>query len=411
MRTLSGDSFKAIKITNTVYWVGAIDWNIRDFHGYSTSRGTTYNAFLIMADKITLIDTVKASFKDELLARIESIIDPKKIDYIISNHAEMDHSGCLPEIIREVKPEKVFASKMGVKALKEHFDNDKKIAKINAVDDNGSLDLGNMTMKFMETRLLHWPDSMFSYLVEEKLLFSQDGFGMHLASTERFADELPEELLYFEASKYYANILLLYSDRIQKLLSKVEESGMEINILAPDHGPVWTKGIGQIIDYYKEWSSQKKKKKAVIAFDTMWGSTDKMARAIAEGVSSLGGIKVKVLSLAENHRSDVITEVLDAAALIIGSPTMNNNMFPTIADLLCYIKGLKPKKLIGAAFGSFGWSGESVKQVEESLTNIGVDLISAGIRSKYIPDSVTLKSCYNFGIEIAKKILSSFQEE
>jgi flavorubredoxin len=242
------DIYSAIKISEHVYWVGAIDWSIRDFHGYTTPHGSTYNAYLVMADKITLIDAVKAPFMDEMLARVSSVADPSKIDYIVSNHSEQDHSGCLLKVIDRVKPEKVFASATGVKTLKDIFHDNYNIL---PVKDGETLNLGNMDLKFMETRMIHWPDSMFSYLEKDGLLFSQDAFGMHLATFERFADELPTDMLEYEAATYYANIVLPYSPVVLKALEKVASSGWAIKIFAPDHGPVWRKDLNFIIDLYK----------------------------------------------------------------------------------------------------------------------------------------------------------------
>lgn len=396
------ETFEAVKVTETVYWVGAIDWNVRDFHGYSTSRGTTYNAFLVLADKVTLVDTVKAPFRDELLARVSSVIDPGKIDYIISNHAEMDHSGCLPEIIETVKPEKVFASPMGVKALADHFHADLDITE---VKDGDVIDLGGRTVTFLETKMLHWPDSMVSYLNEEKLLFSQDGFGMHLASSERFDDELPLPLLEHEAKKYYANILLPFSRQVLKVLDRLSEAKLEFDIIAPDHGPIWRKNQARILELYRMWAGQKRGVKAVIVYDTMWGSTEKMAKAIADGLTTAGS-SVKVMKLRAAHRSDIATEMLDAGALIVGSPTINNNIFPTVADILVYLKGLKPVGLIGAAFGSFGWSGESIKQVEELLEGMKVEIAGEALRAKYVPEGEMLAACRKLGETIAKQLTS-----
>ena len=394
------EAFEAVKVTETVYWVGAIDWNVRDFHGYSTSRGTTYNAYLVLADKVTLVDTVKAPFREELLARISSVIDPGKIDYIISNHAEMDHSGCLPEIIETVKPEKVFASPMGVKALGDHFHLDLDITE---VKDGDKIDLGGRTITFLETRMLHWPDSMVSYLHEEKLLFSQDGFGMHLASSERFDDELPLPLLEHEAKKYFANILLPFSRQALKVLDRLGEAKLEFDIVAPDHGPIWRKNQSRILELYRTWAEQKRGAKAVIVYDTMWGSTEKMAKAIADGLTA-GGTSVRVMKLRAAHRSDIATEMLDAGALIVGSPTINNNIFPTVADLFVYLKGLKPIGLIGAAFGSYGWSGESVKQVEELLSGMKVEIAAEAHRVKYVPTGEMLATCRKLGEAIAEKL-------
>ncbi len=392
--------FKAVQITDDVYWVGAIDWAVRDFHGYLTGRGTTYNAYLIMAEKVTLMDTVKAPFKDELLSRIASVTDPANIDYIISNHSEMDHSGCLPAVIDAVNPEKVFASTVGAKTLKKHLNIEREIT---SVKDGETLSLGNRTLTFLETRMLHWPDSMVSYLGDEKLLFSQDGFGMHLATSERFADQIPDEIMEWEAAKYYANILLPFSPILQKLLKRVTDMGLQFDIIAPDHGPIWREDPGAIVTLYAGWAAQQPRNKAVVVYDTMWGSTGLMAAAVCDGLAS-GGTEVKVMKLRSAHRSDVATEVMDAGAILVGSPTMNNNLFPTIADVLTYLKGLKPKHKIGGAFGSFGWSGEAVKQVEAMLTDMKVELVGDGIRSSYVPGSDILDQCFELGKQVSERL-------
>ncbi len=392
--------FNAIKVTDSVYWVGAVDWALRNFHGYATSRGTTYNAYLVVADKITLIDTVKASFKEEMLSRIASVIEPAKISYIISNHSEMDHTGCLPEVIESLKPERVFASENGAKALHDHFH---ALGEIIAVKDGQNLSVGNMNVSFVETRMLHWPDSMFTYLVEEQLLFSQDGFGMHLASTERFDDEIDEEILEYEAAKYYANILLPFSSLILKTLEKVSKLGIPIKTIAPDHGPIWRKDVGKILDLYTKWASQKRARKAVIVYDTMWQSTALMARAICDGLAS-SGVSTKIMPLDSSHRSDVATEMLDAGALIVGSPTINNNIFPTVADVLTYLKGLKPRNLLGAVFGSYGWSGEAVKQLASMLAQMNVQLVGEAVSAMYVPDAEALEACFCLGAAVAGRL-------
>jgi flavorubredoxin len=395
---------QAVKVTDRIYWVGAGDWALRDFHGYTTSRGSTYNAYLVLADKVTLIDTVKAPFMEQMRARIASIIDPSKIQYIVSNHSEMDHSGGLPQAIEWLKPEKVFASTMGQKALVEHFHFDPTT--ITPVKDGETLSLGNMTLKFVETRMLHWPDSMFTYVPEEQLLFSQDGFGMHLASEQRFADEVDPCILDFEAAKYYANIIMLYSPIVLKTLEKVKQLNIPISVIAPDHGPIWRRkeDIGHILELYTRWGNQKKQNKAVIVYDTMWGSTAKMASVISEALLA-GGVKdIKVMPMHGSNRSDVATEVLEAAGLIFGSPTINNQMFPSLADVLCYLKGLKPKNLVGGVFGSYGWSGEAVKDIAQILTEMKVELVGEPLNIKYVPDQAALAQCREFGTRIAEKI-------
>ncbi|MGC9314829.1 MAG: FprA family A-type flavoprotein [bacterium] len=399
-------AFKAIKITDKVFWVGAIDWAIRDFHGYSTPRGSTYNAYLILADKITLVDTVKRPFMDELLARVSSVIDPSKIDYIISNHSEMDHSGSLVEVINKVSPAKVFASKMGTKALFQHFG-----LVVDEVANGAELDLGNMTLNFLETRMIHWPDSMFTYIPEEKVLFSQDAFGMHLASAERFADELSPDILRRESDKYYANIVLPYSPVVKKTLEKVTEINLEIGHLCPDHGPIWRgKDIGEIIGWYSEYVAQKPRQKAVILYDTMWGSTEKMARSIADGLSETGA-DVKVLDVRASSRSEVITELLFAGAVIVGSPTLNQTFFPTLADVLNYSKGLKPQNLIGATFGSYGWSGEAAGQLQSILEEMGVEIVSQPLKINYVPTQEALTECRDFGLKIGIELKKAVENE
>ncbi len=394
-----GDGRQAIKISDHVYWVGAIDWGIRDFHGYATRRGSTYNAYLIMGEKIALVDTVKRPFMPELLARVASVVDPGRIDWIIANHAEMDHSGGLPEAVRAIQPEKVFASTNGVGALCSHFDCGHEIT---AVKDGESLRLGDLTLSFVEARMLHWPDSMATYLVEDKVLLSNDAFGMHLASGERFADQLPESVLDEEAARYYANILMPLSPLVAKLLEKVQQLGIEIRTVAPSHGPVWREP-SRIVSHYASWSAGETSEKAVIVYDTMWGSTERMALAIAEGLIA-EGVSVKPMPLKANHRSDVAAEMLDARALVIGSPTLNNNLFPTVADVLTYLKGLKPRNLVGAAFGSYGWSGEAPKQLAETLSAMKVELVGDPITTKYVPDGDVLQQCTALGRRLAAKV-------
>jgi flavorubredoxin len=396
-----GRPFSAVPITDRVYWVGAIDWGIRNFHGYATRRGTTYNAYLVLADRVTLIDTVKAPFKDELLSRIASVVDPQDVSLIVSNHSEMDHSGSLPDVIEALRPETVVASVMGVKTLGRHFHG---VSDVVEVKDGESLSLGGVSLSFLETRMLHWPDSMFSYLPEEELLFSQDAFGMHLASSAVFDDEIEDSLLLEEAAKYYANILLPFSPLVAKLLTRVEELGLRPKIVAPDHGPVWRRSFGTILGRYAKWSLQEPTRKAVVAYDTMWGSTDKMARAIADGLAE-GGATVKLVPLSASHRSDVASEILDAGALLIGTPTMNNEMFPTVADLLTYLKGLKPRNLIGCAFGSYGWSGEAVGKASEMLGSMGVELVADDLRCQYVPDEAMLGECRSLGVSVAGRLV------
>jgi flavorubredoxin len=395
-----GRFMKPIEIAKDIYWVGSIDWNIRDFHGYSTHRGTSYNAFLIMDEKITLIDTVKKEFADDLLNKISQIVDPKKIDYVISNHTEMDHSGGLPRIMHRIGEEKpLYCSKVGHRNLSLHFPNKWNYQ---AVENGSELKLGKRTLTFMETRMLHWPDSMFTYDVEDKILFSSDAFGQHYAGLEMFDDVIGDDIMY-HARKYFANILLLYSPLILKLVEKVTEMKLQLDMICPDHGIIWRKDPSKIINAYVEWSRQEPKRKALVIYDSMWHSTEKMAMAIVDGLGE-EGVDAKPMNLRQWHRSDIITEILDAGAVIIGSPTLNNGLFPTLGDFLAYMKGLKPKNKIGAAFGSYGWSGESVKLINDALEAMKIQVIDPGVSLQYVPDEKGLNACHELGKKIADNL-------
>lgn len=392
---------RPVEIKEGVYWVGAIDWNIRDFHGYSVPTGTTYNAFLVMDEKVTLFDTVKKPFKHDLLHNIKTLIDPAKIDYVVVNHVEMDHSGAFPEMMEEIKPEKIFCTAMGKNALIEHYHRDDYPFEV--VQSGQTLSLGKRTVTFLETRMLHWPDSMFSYLQEDRILFSSDAFGQHWATSQRFDDEVNSEMLLQHAAKYYANILLLFSPLVQKLLATVKELNLPIDIIAPDHGLIWRSDPQRIIQAYNDWSLQKTEDKAVIFYDTMWQSTEKMAQAIADGLRR-EGVEYKLYNLKLNHRSDVMAEILDAKAVLVGSATINNGIMPCVADMLCYMKGLRPTGRIGAAFGSFGWSGEAVKIVNASLEEMKVKLVDPGVRVKFAPRQEDLQQCVELGAKIGRMV-------
>ncbi|MFH1481776.1 MAG: FprA family A-type flavoprotein [Pseudomonadota bacterium] len=388
---------KPVEIARGVFWVGAIDWNIRDFHGYSTKEGTTYNAYLIMDEKIALIDAVKKEFADELIHRIERVVDPKKIDYVISNHTEMDHSGGLARVMHKIGEDKpLFCSKVGHENLPRHF---RQKWNYQSVEDGGELSLGKRTLTFMETRMLHWPDSMFTYLKEEKILFSSDAFGQHYAGLERFDDEMGEAIMP-HARKYFANILLLYSPLILQLVEKVTQMGLALDMICPDHGIIWRKDPLKIINAYVKWSHQKPIKKALVVYDTMWHSTQMMAEAIVEALGE-EGVKAIPMNLRSCHRSDIMTEVLDAGAVVVGSPTLNNGLYPTVSDFLTYMKGLRPQNKIGAAFGSFGWSGEAVKLIHNELEEMKFHMPEAGLKIQYIPDDEGINACRALGKKIA----------
>jgi flavorubredoxin len=303
-------------------------------------------------------------------------------------------------MIRIARPETVIASAMGKRALAEHFHWNQEVR---VVGDGERLNLGNNALRFVETRMIHWPDSMFTFLEGDDILFSNDAFGMHLASTERFTDELDPFICRREAAKYYANIILPYSHLVAKLLDKMRSLKLRPRIIAPDHGPIWGEQPEQVLSFYSEWAAQRPIKKAVVLYDTMWGSTVSMARAIGDAMLA-AGVRVKMLQLGAAHRTDLATEILDAGALLVGSPTMNNQVLPAIADAMTYLKGLRPRTPIGAAFGSYGWSGEGVKQLEGMLGEMGIEIVREGLRVKYVPDAEALSACRSFGADVATKL-------
>lgn len=376
---------EAVKIRDNIYWVGAIDWSIRNFHGYTTNRGATYNAYLIIDEKITLIDTVKAPFADELLERVSKIVDPAKIDYIISNHVEMDHSGAIPKVMEVCKNATIITSApSGLKGLKAHYGE----FNYKAVKANETLSIGKRTLTFVPTPMLHWPDNMVTYCKEEKILFSNDAFGQHYATSERFDDEVPLSIALEEAKKYYANIIMLYGKQVQGAYKIV--SGLDIDLIAPSHGIMWRSHINDILNSYKLWSTNEPESGAIVVFDSMWHSTETIAKTIVEAFSQKG-ISVKLYDLKENHMSDIVPDILTSKYIAVGSPTLNNNMMPTVAAFLCYLKGLSPKNRKAFAFGSYGWGGQSIDQVENELVNCGFDICLEKIKLPYIPTKEQLE--------------------
>jgi flavorubredoxin len=395
---------RAVELKKNVYWVGAVDWNLRDFHGYSTEKGTSYNAYLVKNEKTVLFDTVKVEFFDDLLTNIKSITDPEKIDYLVVNHAEMDHTGALPKILNIVKPEKLFCTARCKEFLIAQHHQEEWPFEI--VKEGDSLNIGSKNIRFFDSKMLHWPESMVSYLEEDHILISNDIFGQHWATSERFDDEVDQGELYLQSAKYYANIFYPFSTVAKKFLAKLKENKLKLDMLATDHGLIWRKDVSGILNSYENWSSHQSENKAVVVYATMWGSTRKMAEAVSRGISD-ENVSVKLLDLGINHRSDVITEILNAKAVVLGSSVLNNGILPVMADFLSYMKGLKPGKKMGAAFGSYGWADKGVKILNEMLEGMKFEIISDGVSAKYVPTDDKLKECREFSVEIAKKILQS----
>ena len=390
-----------VPLKEGIYWVGAIDWNVREFHGYSTSRGTTYNAYLIKGEKTALVDTVKAEFFPEMLDKIESLVNPAEIDYLVVNHLEMDHSGGLPRFMERAPKAQIVATDNGIKGLARHYAGEWPLIKVKSGEE---ISLGTKTLQFLEAYMLHWPDSMFTYVKEDKLLLPNDGFGQHFASYQRFDDELPSlETVMEEAAKYFANILMPLAPLIPPLLKKVEKMGLQIEMIAPSHGIIWRSHLDKIIQAWTDWSTGVAEDRALIIYDSMWGSTDRMAKAIAQGMSQ-AGLENKLLHVRRNHYSDIVKEILTAKILVIGSPTINEGIFPSVAQLLSYLKGLHPLKKKGVAFGSYGWGGEAIKAMEGEMKAMGIAILEPGLGVIYVPGEEDLKSCMQLGERIAANL-------
>jgi len=394
-----------IKVLENIFWVGVVDWNIRHFHGftYSTQRGTTYNAYLIVDNKVALVDTVKHPFSDEMIERIKEIIEPSQIDYIIANHVESDHSGSIKEILK-LAPNATVVGTANCKAgLEKHYFGNWKFQTVKTGD---TLNLGERTLTFLEAPMLHWPDTMFTYIEKDALLLSNDGFGQHLASSKRFDDEVDPNVLMWEAAKYYANILWLYSSVVTRKIEEVQKLGLKIDMIAPSHGMIWRKDPMKIVSAYLKWAKGEADKKVIIVYDTMWESTEKMAKAMLEGISS-EGIEVKLYRLPFSDNGDIIGEMLETKGLIVGSATINNGVLPTVAPFLREMEGLRPKNKLAAAFGSYGWGGGATVTIEKSLKSAGMELVTPPITVKWVPDKTELQKCYEYGQEFARKIKAS----
>ncbi|MBS3777852.1 MAG: FprA family A-type flavoprotein [Candidatus Thermoplasmatota archaeon] len=389
---------KAVEIKPNIYWIGGIDWNLRKFHGYVTPRGSTYNAYLIVDDKIILIDTVKHYLFDEMKTRISSVIDPKEIDVVISNHVEMDHSGSLPKILEVVPDATLVTSTQGERGLKKHYNKDWNYKIVNGGD---TLSIGKRTLDFIPIPMVHWPDSMVTYSQHDKILFPNDAFGQHIATTQRFDSQVEWGILKEEAKKYYANIVFPYGGQVQKALNGV--SNLNFDTIAPSHGIIWQKYLNDIIALYDQWSSNETKPYAVIAYDTMWGSTEKIAQAFASGLEEVG-VHVRLYNIQKTPFSEIITDVLEAEIIAIGSPTLNNNMLPTVGGFLTYLKGLRPKNRTGFVFGSYGWGGQAVKLIEHMLDGLSWDFPEENININFVPNENDLEKVKNKGINIAKKM-------
>jgi flavorubredoxin len=391
------------ELAKGVYWVGVVDWAIRHFHGQelSTHRGTTYNAYLIRDEKTVLVDTVWDPFEDALIENIRQVVDPSKIDLVVANHAEPDHSGGLPAVMRHCPEATVVVSKRGAESIPGHYH---RPWNFRAVTTGDKINIGASDLVFVEAPMLHWPDSMFTYLSGAGILMPNDAFGQHYATAYRFNDQVDQGELSQEALKYYANILTPFSPLVTKKIDEVLGLGLKVAMIAPSHGVIWREDPLQIVKQYQQWAAQVPESRAAVLYDTMWNATRRMAEAVGAGLAA-EGVPYKLLPMAVTDRNDAIVEIFRAKAILIGSPTLNNGLLPTIMPILEDCRGLKFKNKIGAAFGSYGWSGESVKLIEEHFARCKIPLAAEGVAAKWQPTTDDLARCEQLGRKVAQAVL------
>jgi len=388
-------------IKNNVSWIGKIDWELRKFHGdeYSTHRGSTYNSYLIEEEKVAVIDTVWAPFAKEYVARLEQQIDLKKIDYVIANHAEIDHSGALPELMARIPDKPIYCTANGVKSLKGHYHKDWNFHPVKTGD---KLSLGKKELIFVEAPMLHWPDSMFSYLTGDNILFSNDAFGQHYASEYMFNDLVDQAELMEECIKYYANILTPFSELVTKKIREVLAFNLPVDVICTSHGVIWRDNPVGIVQQYLKWADSYREDQITFVYDTMWNGTRVMAESIAQGIKQADPrVNLKLYNLAKSDRNDVMTEIFKSRAIVVGSPTINRGVLTSIAGLLEEMKGLKFRNKKAAAFGCYGWSGESVKMIRGQLEAAGFQVVDEGLRCLWNPDPQGIESCVDYGKKLA----------
>jgi flavorubredoxin len=400
----------SVQIAENVYWVGAVDWEVRNFHGhtYHTHRGTTYNAYLIVDDKIALVDTVMPGFEDEMFRRIAEVVDPARIDYLVANHGELDHSGGIPAVLARAPGATLVHSKRGADSIGKYHPNGWKVQTVGSGD---TLALGHKTLAFLEAPMLHWPDSMFTYIPEDRLLLPNDAFGQHIASAERFADEVDPAILWDEARKYFGNILVPFSKLIVRKVEEVVQMNLAIDVIAPSHGVIWRKDPLQIVQQYVRWSSgDAQQPRAVIVYETMWGNTKEMAHAILEGLTE-AGVEGQILPVPQTDHTTVMGELLEAKGVLVGSATHNRRPLLHISAIIEDLIGLKPVKKIGAAFGSHGWGGGAVPVLEKGLQEAGIEVAQEGLALAWRLSPEERAQAVAFGRTFGENVLESLKTE
>ena len=392
-----------VKVSDSVSWVGIVDWELEQFHGHelSTHRGSSYNAYLIQDEANVLVDTVWGPFAEEFMEKVRAAIDPAEIDLVVANHAEVDHSGALPALMAECPDATLIVSRRGEESIRGYYHEDWDF---HPVETRDSVDIGRNELIFVEAPMLHWPDSMFTFLTGENVLMPNDAFGQHYATAHRFNDRVDQEELYEEAFKYYVNILNPFGTLVEKKIEEFQQLDLPVDVIAPSHGVIWREEPLQIVEHYMEWARQEPEDRAVVIYESMWGATRRMATAIGEGLTE-GGVDNRVLNAATRDRNDIMVEVARAKTVAVGSPTFNTGVLPTLSPILEDLQGLGFKNKQSAAFGSYGWGGGAVQIIEERLDEAGIPPVEEGLTCQWQPDSEDLERCRQYGRELAEATL------
>jgi anaerobic nitric oxide reductase flavorubredoxin len=396
----------AVQVAENVYWVGAVDWEARHFHGgytYHVQRGTTYNAYLVLDERIALIDTVPPGFEEEMFYQIGQIVDPAQIDFVIANHGELDYCGTIPAVLARAPRASLICTRKGVESLSKYFPNGREYR---VVETGDTISLGHKTLTFLETPTLHWPGSKLTYIPEDRLLLPNDAFGQHLASAGRFADQVDQAVLWEEARRYFANILTPFSRLVLREVEEVQQMGLAIGVIAPSYGVIWRKDPMQIVEQYVRWASGETRPRALVVYETMWGSTAEIAQAILEGIGE-AGVEGRLFAVPQTDRDTVVGELLEAKGIVVGSATHNQRPLRNISALVKELVGLRPLAKIGAAFGSHGWGGGAVPVLEKGLKEAGIDVVQEGLALAWRPTAEGRAQAVDFGRAFGERIQRS----
>ncbi|MEJ2242743.1 MAG: FprA family A-type flavoprotein [Candidatus Bathyarchaeota archaeon] len=400
-----------LPLSSDINWVGVNDTESSLFESlWPIPEHISYNSYLVKgSEKTALIDSVHKNFSVEHFDKISQLLDLADIDYLVINHMEPDHTGSVPKLLEKASNAKVVFTPIAQHLFKKFYGFEPEA--IIVKDETTEISLGNKTLRFIQTSWLHWPETMCTYLVEDKILFCCDAFGAFKKLPEGVILEsdldIVKQNIFGFAQKYFASVFNAQSEWVLKAIQKFDELGLEIDVLAPSHGPVYTSNVKNILSKWASWSKGAYTKTVVVVYGTMYGMTAKCLNSIVEGVKEAGG-KVVGFNLSEDKVVDVLTALLEAPALIVGSPTYEHEIFPKVADFLNLLKTKKFSNRCAGVFGSFGWSGEATRKISAQLADMGFEIVEKPLFFNGIPTKEDLKKAKQLGKEVAKNAFSKY---